>query len=341
MGINLISTYSKLKINKHIVIWMLVYITLSFLLSFSASLGKAVFLSLLVIIPLVLPVYLNKYFIEEFFLKRKYWQYFTSLIILAIVFGGIAQLLMDRFHNTEGEYFGAMFNPLVVLLVTSGVKGFKENMQNKYNVIEARAKQAEAESKQIRGELDLLKAQVNPHFLFNTLNSIYSLSLDNSEHTSSAIMLLSKLMRYHLESSKTLKVNLSDEVNFINSYIELEKLRLGKKCIVNFEVKRVKDTHLVPPLLLIPIVENCFKHGISVEKKKNEISIIINIDSNRLDFKTINIIPEKKSDYPDDKKVKTGIVNIKRRLKLLYDNKYEFKTEQRGGKFYTNLIIEL
>jgi LytS/YehU family sensor histidine kinase len=154
-------------------------------------------------------------------------------------------------------------------------------------------------------------------------------------------MLLSKLMRYHLESSKSLKVKLSDEVNFINSYIELEKLRLGKKCIVNFEVKGVKDTHFVFPLLLMPIVENCFKHGISIEKNKNKISITINIDSNRLNFKTINIIPEKKSDYLDDKRVKTGIPNIKRRLKLLYDNKYEFKAEQHEGKFYTNLIIEL
>ena len=341
MRISIIEEHSKYKIIRHIIIWMLAYITLSFLLSFSMSSGKAAFISLLVIVPLVPPVYLNNYFIELYFLKRKYWQYFTSLIVLAVVFGVIAQLLMDRFHNVQGEYFGAMLNPLVVMLVTAGIKGFKENMQNKYNVIEARAKQAEAESKQIRAELDLLKAQVNPHFLFNTLNGIYSLSLDNSVHTSQAIILLSKLMRYQLETSKTLKVPLSEEIDFINNYIELEKLRLGKRCIIDIEVVGVNDTHSVSPMLLIPIVENCFKHGISISKKKNKIFIEIHLEDNLLKFKTINSIPDEKSDYPDDKKVKTGIANIKRRLKLLYDNKYEFKTKQDEGKFYTNLIIEL
>ena len=341
MKVYVIERYSNLKAIKHIIIWMLGYITLSFLLGFSTSFGKASFLSLLVIIPLVPPIYLNNYFIELLFLKRKYWQYFTSLIVLAVVFGGIAQLLMDKFHNVKGEYFGAMFNPLVVLLVTAGIKGFKENLQNKYNVIEARAKQSEAESKQIRAELDLLKAQVNPHFLFNTLNNIYSLSLNNSVHTSQAIILLSKLMRYQLETSITRKALLSEEIDFINNYIDLEKLRLGKRCIINIEVVGVKDTHSVPPMLLIPIVENCFKHGISINKKKNIIFIKIYLEGNRLKFKTINSIPDEKSDYPDDKKVKTGIANIKRRLKLLYGNKHEFKTKQDEGKFYTNLIIEL
>ncbi len=340
MEINYIEK-SKYKFIKHVAIWIFSYILLFLLLSFSTSVGKAAFLSLLVIMPLVPPVYLNSYFIELYFLKRKYWQYFTLLIVLAVVFGGIAQLLMNRLHNIEGEYFGAMFNPLVLLVIIAGINGFKDNLQNKYNVIEARAKQAEAESKQIRAELDLLKAQVNPHFLFNTLNSIYSLSLDNSAQTPNAIMLLSKLMRYHLDSSRSQKVNLLDEVDFLNNYIELEKLRLGGKCKIDFDFAGVKDIHVIPPLLLIPMVENCFKHGISIDKNKNIISITIIIENNRLDFKTVNSIPEKRSDYQDDKKVKTGIKNIKRRLELLYNNKYKFITEPKNGQFYTNLIIEL
>lgn len=337
-----------MKIIKILAIWLLVYAVFTFLLTFSLDLGKAAFLSFLIIIPLILPVYLNNYFINRFFLKRKYWQYFTLFIALCVAFGFIAQLLMDKFHNVEGDYFGAMLNPLVIILVTAGIKGFKESMQNKYDVVEARAKQVEAElklseakSKQIRANLDLLKARVNPHFLFNSLNSIYSLSLDNSKNTSKAIMLLSKLMRYHLETSKTPTVLLSEELGFINSYIELEKLRLGKNCIVNFEQIGVNKMHNIPPLLLIPLVENCFKHGISIEKKKNEISIKLIIEENRLVFKTENNIPEKISDYLDDKKVKTGITNIKHRLKLLYSDKYDFKIEQRNSKYFTNLIIEL
>jgi len=348
MNIKLFKTYLKLKIIRLLTIWLSLCFVFGLVLSFFIDVERAALISLIVILPLVPPVHLNNYFIDHFFLKRKYWQYFVLLTGLLVVFGFVAQLLMDIFHNTEGEYIGAMFNPFAAVLVTSGIKGFREYLQNNYNVLEARARQAEAElklseteSKQIRAELDLLKAQVNPHFLFNTLNSIYSLSLDHSANTPKAIMLLSKLMRYHLETSKAHSVLLSDEVAFIKSYIELEKLRLNRKCIINFDIAGVKDTHCVPPLLLLPLVENCFKHGISIEKKKNVIYIKITIKDNILRFNTINSITEDKSEYPDDKNVKTGIANIKRRLKLLHDNKYKFESEKRDGKFYTNLIIEL
>jgi len=348
MSAELFSPFLKLKILRFLAIWLFAYIAFTLALSIFIDVRKAAFISLLLILPLVPSVHLNYYFIDHFFLKRKYWQYFTLFIVLSVVFGFIAQLIMNKFHNTDGEYIGAMLNPFMVVLVTTSIKGFKENLQNNYKIVEARASQAEtelklaeAESKQIRAELNLLKAQVNPHFLFNTLNSIYSLAIDNSSNTSQAIMLLSKLMRYHLEASKTPKVLLSEEVGFINSYIKLEKLRLSNKCSVNFEVKGVKDSHYLPPMFLIPLVENCFKHGISIEKKKNEIYIKIFVEGNHLEFSTVNSVPGKEGDYPDDKKEKTGIANIEHRLKLLYNNKCEFVTKQRGGKFYTNLIIEL
>jgi len=348
MSIKLFKTYLKLKVIRLLAIWLFVYFVFGLVLSFFIDVERAAFISLIVILPLVPPVHLNNYFIDHFFLRRKYWQYFLVLSCLLVVFGFVAQLLMDIFHNIEGEYIGAMLNPFAVVLVTSGIKGFREYLQNNYHVVEARARQAEAELKlseaelkQIRAELDLLKAQVNPHFLFNTLNSIYSLSLDHSANTPKAIMLLSKLMRYHLETSKVPSVLLTDEVDFIKSYIELEKLRLSRKCIIDFDIAGVKDTHYVPPLLLLPLVENCFKHGISIEKKKNWISIEITIKDSILKFTTINTIPEDKSEYPDDKEVKTGIANIRRRLKILYDNRYNFESEKRDGKFYTCLIIEL
>ena len=341
MSFKLVKPYLKLKVIRLLAIWLLIYFVFGLVLSFFIAVERAAFISLIVIFPLVPPVHLNNYFIDHFFLKRKYWQYFVLLFILLVVFGFVAQLLMDIYHNREGEYIGAMLNPFAAVLVTSGIKGFKEYLQNSYSVVEARAKQAEAESKQIRAELDLLKAQVNPHFLFNALNSIYSLSLDHSANTPAAIMLLSKLMRYHLETSKSLSVLLSDEVDFIRSYIELEKLRLNRKCIIDFDIAGVKRTHYVPPLLFLPLVENCFKHGISIKKERNLISIKLTIKDNSLKFNTINNISEDKSEYPDDKKVKTGITNIERRLKLLYDNKYNFESEKRDGKFYTSLLIEL
>ena len=337
-----------MKIIKISLVWLLFYFLFFFVLSFFNGIERAAFLSLIVILPVIPPVHLNNYFIEQYFSQRKFWQYFVLLGAVLLCFGFFAQLLMNIFHNVEGEYIGAMLNPLVVVLVTSGIKSFRENLLSKYNVAEARAKQAEAElrlseveSKQIRAELDLLKAQVNPHFLFNALNSIYSLSLNHSEKAPRAVMLLSKLMRYHLETSFKPEVLLSEEVDFIHSYIELEKLRFGKKCIIDFDYAGIQESICIPPLLLIPLVENCFKHGMSMEKDRNDISIKLYIEGRNLKFSTMNGIPESGSNYQDDKKVKTGMFNVKRRLNLLYGKHFEFSAEEREDKFHTNLIIDL
>lgn len=324
----------KLGIVRATIIWLFLYMVFGLLLSFFIGAMNAALISLIIVLPLVAPVHLNYYLIDRLFLGRKYWQYFTLLIISLVVFGFFAQLLMDMFHNREGEYFGAMLNPFVAVLITSGIKGFRDHLQSNYAVVEARARQAEA-------ELDLLKAQVNPHFLFNTLNSIYSLSLDQSENTSMAIIRLSRLMRYHLENSKRDSVLLSDEVDFVESYIELEKLRFGKNCSITFQSSGVNKEHYIPPLLLLPLVENCFKHGISIEKKKNEIGIRISVEKNVLTFEAKNSLPPKNCHYKDDQKEKTGIANIKRRLEILYDAQYEFGTEVRSEMFYADLKIKL
>lgn len=341
-------THNRMTIIRMTGIWILFYLLFFFVLSIFNGAERAAFLSLLIILPVIPPVHLNNYLIVRYFSRQMYAQYFALLIAVLVIFGFVAQLLMNIFHNVEGEYIGAMLNPFVVVLITTGIKSFRENLLNKYKIAEARVKQAEAElrlseveSQQIRAELNLLKAQINPHFLFNALNSIYSLSLNQSEKTPSAVMLLSKLMRYHLESSNTPEVPLSEEVDFIHSYIELEKLRFGKKCIIDFDYTGVNESIRIPPLLLIPLVENCFKHGMSMEKERNEISINLHLKNKHLEFETMNSIPEKGSNYSDDKKVKTGIPNVKRRLKILYDNRFQFNIEESKGKYHTSLIIDL
>lgn len=146
----------------------------------------------------------------------------------------------------------------------------------------------EMEAKQAHAELDLLKSQVNPHFLFNSLNSIYSLILNNSEISGDAVLKLSDLMRYLLESSKKRKVLVKHEIQFLENYIELEKIRLGKKCNVSSSFKGDFHGKIISPMLLIPFIENCFKHGISVSSSENNIEISIKIKENRLLLHTKN-----------------------------------------------------
>jgi len=335
-------------IGRNAIYWLSFYVIFIFIISFFQDIKETIKIVTLIFIPIIIPVHLNFYLIKRYFFKRKYWQYFILVFLLVIVFGAFAQFLMDVTVNKDGGYFGAMLNPLLVIIIISGLKGYKENFQNKYLVQEARAKQAEAElklseveSKQTKAELDLLKAQVNPHFLFNTLNSIYSLAMDKSRNTAKAVMFLSKLMRYQLESSKLPLVMLAKEIEFIKDYIELEKLRIKNKCKIDFTVDGILDNYEIPPLLLIPLVENCFKHGISVNKEKNFIAINIRVEQELLYFESRNSIANNLSEYPDDKSEKTGIENIKRRLELLYKQKYDFGIKKNNEVYYTSLKLEL
>lgn len=344
----LLKTIYRDSIIRNVIYWLLFYFLLVFIASFFQDTKEAFELVTLFILPIIIPVHLNFYLLNRYFLKQKYWQYFILVFVLIIVFGFIAQFLMDITINTEDTYFGAILDPFIFIIVTSGLKGYKEYLQNKYLIQEARANQAETklklsevESKQTKAELDLLKAQVNPHFLFNTLNNIYSLAMDKSTNTAKAVMSLSKLMRYQLESSKYPMVALIKEVGFIKEYIELEKLRIKNKCKIDFTVDGILDNHGVPSLLLLPLVENCFKHGIGVKRENNIILIHLRIEQNILYFETRNNISENSSYYPDDKIEKTGIDNMKRRLELLYNNKYDFVIEKNNGVYYTRLKIEL
>ena len=196
------------------------------------------------------------------------------------------------------------------------------------------------EAKQAHAELDLLKSQVNPHFLFNSLNSIYSLILDNSEIASDAVLKLSDLMRYLLESSKKRKVLVKHEIQFLKNYIELEKIRLGKKGEVNYSISGDFDGKIISPMLLIPFIENCFKHGISALASENLIDISLCMEKNSLTLNAVNnIAPKRISD--NSRKGKTGIQNVKKRLQLLYPKRHALTIDTSNNQYLVNLRIDI
>jgi len=195
------------------------------------------------------------------------------------------------------------------------------------------------EAKKASAELNLLKSQVNPHFLFNTLNSIYSLILSNSDIAADTVMKLSDLMRYLLESSTKRKVPIKHEYEFIQNYIDLEVIRLGNRANVSSTLEGDIDGKIISPLLLIPFIENCFKHGISVISADNEINIHIICLGNKLQIKTRNkVIAEKLGEI---KKSGRGIENVKKRLQLLYPAKHNITINKGEKTFCVELVIEI
>jgi len=206
--------------------------------------------------------------------------------------------------------------------------------------VKAERELQELEAKQTKAELDFLKSQINPHFLFNSLNGIYSLTMDNPEKAGEAILTLSDLMRYNLESSKNKFVTLNRELEFLDNYIQLESLRLGDNCRINLTKAGEFHSKSIAPLILIPFVENCFKHGIGADKSNNYIQISISLEDSRLTFITENRIASTRMKN-HTKSIKIGIENVKRRLDMIYPNRYKLDLSSENNIYKVLLQIEL
>ena len=206
---------------------------------------------------------------------------------------------------------------------------FKRGLVNQYQLQELKAKSAE-------NELNSLKAQINPHFLFNNLNNIYSINQMDSQKGSEMILELAEVMRYHLQFSKQSYVSISSEFQLIQSYIELEKLRLKNNCTLNIQIKEGDDNHKIAPLLLLPFVENAFKHG-THPTQDCFISLTIEIENGRLYFSINNSLIKNKRVV----KTHVGLENTKRRLFLLYPDRHSLKIKSDEATYQVKLEIDL
>jgi len=194
------------------------------------------------------------------------------------------------------------------------------------------------EKEKLNAELKFLKSQVNPHFLFNTLNSIYSLARKNAVGTQDAILKLSQLMRYMIYESNNGKVPLEKEISYIENYIDLQRLRISSSITINYAVLGTSEGYLIEPMLLIPFIENAFKHGISYTNDC-KIDISIKITEGVLHLSVVNFRYKKPS---RDKEGGVGLENVRNRLHLLYpDDKSSLVINQQDNYHIVNLSINL
>ncbi len=192
------------------------------------------------------------------------------------------------------------------------------------------------EKEKTQAELDLLKQQINPHFLFNTLNNLYSLSLHHSEKTPDSILQLSDLMRYVIYKGKEETVRLEEEIRYIEDFMDLQKIRLKQPLDFRFD-KEITDPYLnIAPLLLIVFIENAFKHGIETAEATAFLHLTLKSDQHRLHFICINSFEK-----PNDKEEGIGLQNLRKRLELLYPGKHLLRTEVKNHTFNAELQITL
>ncbi|MBN1115856.1 MAG: sensor histidine kinase [Bacteroidales bacterium] len=227
--------------------------------------------------------------------------------------------------------FFSLYSVILVLTASVSVKFFEEWQENE-------KRKSEMESEKLATELTYLKHQINPHFLFNSLNSIYSLSMSKSENTADAIIKLSSILRYILYRPGNIKVFLTEELKILVDYIDLQKLRLTDKVDLNYKIVGDSGNYEIEPFILIPLIENAFKYGAD-NVNDTFIDILISINENVLTLLVRNTNLSKSIKKEESSGI--GIQNIIRRLDLIYPNAYKLKLDDMDDVFVVKLEINL
>jgi len=253
-----------------------------------------------------------------------------SVIILTEI-NNMTMVVTSANHNAQGiSYWFSLttqfFWALSALFIQRIFANLKRNTINK-----------EQEIQHTKTELAFLKQQIHPHFLFNVLNSLYSSSYKyGDKKTSEGIGQLADLLRYMLYETQADKVPLKEELTYLNSYIDLQMLRFSEDVTLEYTNKETGYNIDVAPMLFITLIENAFKHGITPEQKNK---IVINISYNEQEVTLIVINPIAPSSQLEDKVGGVGLVNLRRRLLLLYPDNHEFSTEISNNTFTAKLIL--
>ncbi|MBL7815664.1 MAG: histidine kinase [Saprospiraceae bacterium] len=266
---------------------------------------------------------------ERFLLKKRYALFGLTLGLSFLVFGFLRRVVNFYFVFSvlyPQKAVNLFFFPKVIM-DTVNVHLFVALGAMVYFIqkwTEQRRINEELMKEKVAAELSLLKSQVQPHFIFNTLNNIYMLSLKSSPQTSEMIYRLSALLSYMLYDSKRQFIEVEKEIDYVKNYINLEKIRYGERLDVQLTVINNVKGVTVPPLLFLPLVENAFKHGVSNAVEDSWIHIDISLKKKILVFKIENSVIKEKG-LSNGFGNGLGLENLKRRLEILYPNRHDLK----------------
>lgn len=288
------------------------------------------------------------YIIPNYLLKKNYFKFalyffYTALFVAHSIVINIyaCMIIILDFDISNMPPMSKNF-PFVFILVylVVGMVSLVKVLKHNFETI---SKNKELQNKILVAKLDLkdqelvyLKKQIHPHFLFNTLNTIYGFALKQSKDTPDMILKLSNLLDYILYQVKKPKVNIQEEVMHIQEYIELEKVRFQDTLRVTFESSEINENLMIAPMLMIPFVENAFKHG-SIDEGYLRVNITISTHDNQLHFVVKNTFLEREDNQ--NKKTGIGLDNIRKRLELNYDSNYELNINKTEKMYTAELSI--
>jgi two-component system LytT family sensor kinase len=312
--------------------------------SYSVSLSKTMTAEFCYLIFITLDYYaISNFIIPQFLLKKKY-SFFISTTILLIAFSAwlralvAVQMNQHFFHFAQQKdfatlYFNSSVNISLWVLLVTLIKMMLDRIKSQQQL-------EFLEREKTKNELDFLKAQINPHALFNSLNTIYG-HIDKSNQVARNILLrFSELLRYQLYDCSAEKVSIEKEIEYIKNYVAFQQLRKNKNLIVNLETEINRDNLKIAPLLLVVLIENAFKFVSASSEKENKITIKFFTRGTVLQGSVFNTT-EQQSPVSGSNSKGIGITNLKRRLELLYPGKYELTSRNEKNFYETNLNIDL
>jgi two-component system, LytTR family, sensor kinase len=329
----------------HVIFWAGIYLLWVIVFrSYSISLSKTMTIEFCYLIFITADYYgINNFIVPHFLLKKKYILFISAIILIIALSAWLRTLVAIQmslhFFRTAPVlesgtiYLNSVVNiSLWVLLVTIG-KMLVDRIQTQQQL-------ELLEKERIRNELDYLKAQINPHALFNSLNTIYG-HIDKGNQVARNILLqFSELLRYQLYECGSEKVSLEKEIGYIENYVAFQRLRKDEKLIVSLGIENIESGLEIAPLLLVVLIENAFKFVSSFAAKENKINIRLFTREKVLHSSFINTRELLPGGVNTDS-CGIGLANLKRRLDLLYAGKYELITDIGNDLYQTNLTIDL
>jgi two-component system LytT family sensor kinase len=354
--------FNKYNLLMHLLFWG-GYLSLSvFVFSGREDIQRALLISSILILPQIIIAYINmEYLIPRFFIKKKYLKY-AGLVVLCfagvyLFYEFILPLIFEQLGspNHQGGRHWTRQNPemgerrffsqgrrmrmIYSFTQTLAIYFLSTAFKTSQIALKREKEAANLKSENLNSELKFLRSQINPHFLFNALNNIYSLSIIKSDKTPDNILKLSDMLRYIIYDCNANRVPLEKEINYINNYIDLQKLKDDQMTNIEVDFENTDPNCMIAPMIFIPFIENSFKHSKIEDLENGWIKMKIENKEDQLVFSIRNGLP--KEEFTKDKVGGVGLENVRRRLELLYPAKHQLKIEDSESKFSVELEISL
>lgn len=329
----------------HVVVWILLitpslvgstYLLPLGVLGYSAALFGRVSATLVL-------VYVNFFLLIPRLLRRRRYVLFVVCLVALMAINVSVTSLIDvktmqvlgrRELSTSEVYFEMLFyffNAGSYVLTSFLLFQIKEKAEQKKRLDEVQVEK-------LKTEVNYLRAQINPHFLFNTLNNLYGLVLEKSDKSGEIVLKLSKIMDYMLYESSDEKVYLAKDLDNLESYVDIERIRQGNNARINFEIQGIIDGQRIVPLLLLPLIENAFKHGVNDQIDGAFLDAIVTVDKNSV---TMAVRNSYRAAQEQQVRHGIGLTNLRKRLELFYPGRHQLQISQADREFEVKLHLQL